>query len=311
MRTDKIYHIYKLLKLKGVGPALSNKILASYSSSKEDIVYETDKLHDFLDDDQIEEFNRPDNELQEQIDHLKEANADFISVLDSQYPEILSHALKNSTPPILSYFGNLQLLQMSSVGFCGSRKVSQEGLEIAKDCVNQLANQGFVIVSGYADGVDQQVHLTSLESNGSTIIVLPEGLLNFRVRKILRDIWDWNRILVISEFLPKAVWLTSRAMQRNKTIIGLSKVMVLVEAGENGGSIDAGKKSLEMKRKLYVPLCESELGHAAGNKKLLEMGGIQLLKDEKTGRGNLNKLIEDVKNFKCNCNPSAVQFTFL
>ena len=87
--------------------------------------------------------------------------------------------------------------------------------------------------------------------------------------------------------------------------------MVLVEAGENGGSIDAGKKSLEMKRKLYVPLCESELGHAAGNKKLLEMGGIQLLKDEKTGRANLNKLIEDVKNFKCNCNPSAVQFTFL
>ena len=219
MRTDKIYHIYKLLKLKGVGPALSNKILASYSSSKEDIVYETDKLHDFLDDDQIEEFNRPDNELQEQIDHLKEANADFISVLDSQYPEILSHALKNSTPPILSYFGNLQLLQMSSVGFCGSRKVSQEGLEIAKDCVNQLANQGFVIVSGYADGVDQQVHLTSLESNGSTIIVLPEGLLNFRVRKILRDIWDWNRILVISEFLPKAVWLTSEPCKEIKQLL--------------------------------------------------------------------------------------------
>jgi DNA protecting protein DprA len=249
--------------------------------------------------------------LQKQIDHLKEANADFISVLDSQYPEILSHSLKNSTPPILSYFGNLQLLQMSSVGFCGSRKASQKSLEIAKDCVNQLASQEFVIISGYADGIDQQVHLAALESGGSTIIVLPEGLLNFRVRKILQDIWDWNRVLVISEFLPKAVWLTSRAMQRNKTIIGLSKVMVLIEAGENGGSIDAGRKSLEMKRKLYVPLCESELGYAAGNKKLLEMGGIQLLKDEKTGRANLNTLIEDVKNFKSNCNSSAVQLTFL
>ncbi|MGB8226040.1 MAG: DNA-processing protein DprA [Sedimentisphaerales bacterium] len=311
MRTDDIYHIYKLLKIKGVGPVFLNKILSSYSS-KENIVYETDKLHSFLNEDQIEEFNKPDDELQKQIDHLKEANADFISVLDPQYPKILSCTLKNSTPPILSYYGNLQLLQMSSVGFCGSRKVSLKGLEIAKDCVNQLVNQGFVIVSGYADGVDQQVHLVALESSGSTIIVLPEGLLNFKVRRVLQNIWDWNRVLVISEFLPKAVWLASRAMQRNKTIIGLSKVMVLVEAGENGGSIDAGRRSLEMKRKLYVPLCESSPGDAtAGNKKLLEIGGVQLLKDKKTGSANLNELIEDVKNFKYNCISSSVQLTFL
>jgi DNA protecting protein DprA len=310
MQTDNIYHIYKLLKLKGVGPAFLNKILSNYSS-KENIIYEPEKLHSFLNEDQIGEFNKPDDELQKQIDHLKEANADFISVLDPQYPKVLSCTLKNSTPPILSYYGNLQLLQMSSVGFCGSRKASQKSLEIAKDCVNQLVSQRFVIVSGYADGVDQQVHLTALESGGSTIIVLPEGLLNFRVRKVLQDIWDWNRILVISEFLPKAVWLASRAMQRNKTIIGLSKVMVLVEAGENGGSIDAGKRSLEMKRKLYVPLCESKLEYAAGNKKLLEIGGVPLLKDKKTGRANLNELIEYVKNFKYNCDSSFVQLAFL
>jgi DNA processing protein len=198
------------------------------------------------------------------------------------------------------------------VGFCGSRKASLKGLEIAKDCVNQLVNQGFVIVSGYADGVDQQVHLVALEFGGSTIIVLPEGLLNFRVHRVLQDIWDWNRVLVISEFLPKAVWLASRAMQRNKTIIGLSKVMVLVEAGENGGSIDAGRRALEMKRKLYVPFCESKPGDAtAGNKKLLEIGGVPLLKDKKTGSANLNELIEDVKNFKYNCTSSSVQLTFL
>jgi DNA protecting protein DprA len=311
MRTDEIYHIYKLLKLKGVGPALLNKILSSYSSLNGNIVNETNKLHGFLNDNQIEEFNMPDIELQNQISRLETTKADFISMLDPLYPKILSHALKNSTPPILSYFGNLQLLQKPSVGFCGSRKASQKGLRIAKDGVEQLVNQGVVIISGYASGVDQQVHLTALESGGFTIIVLPEGLLNFKVRKVLRDIWDWNRVLVISEFLPNAVWLASRAMQRNKTIIGLSRVMVLIEAGENGGSIDAGRKSLEMKRKLYVPLCESKTGFAVGNKKLLEIGGIPLLKDKKTGKANLNKLTEDIKNWKYNCNPTATQLTFL
>ncbi|RLD99199.1 MAG: hypothetical protein DRI92_02680 [Aquificota bacterium] len=311
MRADEAYHIYKLLKLKGVGPALLNKILSSYSHLNENIVYETDKLYGFLNDNQIEEFNMPDVELQNQIDRLEATNAGFISLLNSQYPKILSHSLKNSTPPILSYFGNLQLLQMSSVGFCGSRKASQKGLGIAKDCVEQLVNHEVVIVSGYAGGVDQQVHLAALESGGFTIIVLAEGLLNFKIRKVLRDIWDWNRVLVISEFLPNAVWLASRAMQRNKTIIGLSRVMILIEAGENGGSIDAGRKSLEMKRKLYVPLCESKTGFAVGNKRLLEMGGIQLLKDKNTGKANLNKLIEDIKNWEYNCNPTATQLTFL
>lgn len=311
MLTDEIYYLYKLLKSKGVGHSLLNKILSSYSSSKENLVYDTYKLQVFLDERQFEEFNKPDKELQQQIDHLKEANAGFLSVLDSKYPEILSHTLKNSTPPILSYLGNLQLLQMASVGFCGSRRASQKSLEIAEDCVEQIVSQGFVIISGYANGIDQQVHLTAMKSGGLTIIVLPEGLLNFRVRKNLRDIWDWNRVLVISEFLPKAIWLASRAMQRNKTIIGLSRVMVLVEAGENGGSIDAGKKSLEMKRKLYIPLFEDKVGYATGNKKLLEMGAIQLLKDKKSGRANLSKLIEDVKKFVCNHNSSNVQLTFL
>ncbi len=311
MRTDETYHIYKLLKLKGVGPALLNKILAGNSSSKGNIVYEPESLHGFLNDDQIEEFNRTDIELQNQITRLEEANAGFITILNPQYPKILSHTLKNSIPPILSYFGNLHLLQLNSVGFCGSRKASQKSLGVAKDCVGQLVSQGVVIVSGYAGGVDQQVHLAALESGGSTIIVLSEGLLNFKVRKVLRDIWDWNRVLVISEFLPNAVWLTSRAMLRNKTIIGLSKVMVLIEAGENGGSIDAGRKSLEMKRRLYVPLYGNKAGFPAGNKRLLEIGGIQLLKDEKSGKANLTKLIEDIENFKYDCNTSAAQLTFL
>ncbi len=311
MQTSEVYQSYKLLKLRGVGPALSNKILSSYSSSRENFLYDTDRLHNFLDEEQFKEYNKPDSDLQKQVDQLREVGAGFISVLDSQYPVILSNTFKKSTPPILSYLGNFKLLQMSSVGFCGSRKASQKSLEIAKDCVEQLVTQGVVIVSGYANGVDQQVHLTALESGGYTIIVLPEGLLNFRVRKVFQNIWDWNRVLVISEFLPKSVWLTSRAMQRNKTIIGLSKVMVLIEAGENGGSIDAGRNSLEMKRKLYIPLCEEELERVVGNKKLLEMGGLQLLRDEETGKVNLDNLINDVKNFRGNCNSAAAQLTFL
>ncbi len=317
MEIDESYHIYKLLKLKGVGPVLVNKILKSLSDIGEDVSGISEQsssingLKSWLNDEQIEQFKISDSQLYDQINQLKQENAHFISVLNPKYPKILSHTLKNSTPPILSCLGNLQLLQMPSVGFCGSRKASSKSLEVAKDCVEQLVNQEVVIVSGYAVGVDQQVHLTALKSGGFTIIVLPEGLLNFKIRKILRDTWDWSRVLVISEFLPNDIWLSSRAMQRNKTIIGLSIAMVLIEAGKNGGSIDAGKTTLELKRTLYATLYENMIESSAGNKILLELGATPLLKDKKTGKANLNNLIENVKNYRLTNSVSLKRLTLL
>jgi len=317
MELDESYYIYKLLKLKAVGPVLLNKMLLGLSSIDGNISGTLlqdsviDELKNWLDDDQIEQLKTFDPKLHDQINQLKEQNAHFVSKLNDKYPRILSLTLRNSSPPVLSCMGNLRLLEMPSAGFCGSRKASQEGLYVARDCVEQLVSEEVAIVSGYAGGVDQQVHLTALESGGFTIIVLPEGILNFKIRRILRDSWDWNRVLVISEFLPDDIWLSSRAMQRNKTIVGLSSVMVLIEAWKNGGSVDAGKSTLKLKRRLYVPCYENMLESAAGNKKLIELGATPLLKDKKTGRANINHLIGNIKRFKCSDNVSTEQLTFL
>lgn len=317
MEFDESYYIYKLLKLKGVGPVLVNKMLLELSSIGEhisDILLKDsaiDELKNWLDDDQVEQLKTFDPKLHDQINQLKEKNAHFVSKLDDKYPRILSLTIRDSTPPVLSCMGNLRLLEMPSAGFCGSRKASQEGLHVVRDCVEQLVREEVAIVSGYAGGVDQQVHLTALESGGFTIIVLPEGILHFKIRRILRDSWDWNRVLVISEFLPDDIWLSSRAMQRNKTIVGLSSVMVLIEAGENGGSVEAGKSTLKLKRTLYVPFYENMLESAAGNKKLIELGATPLLKDKKTGKANLSHLIDNIKHFKCSDNVSTEQLTFL
>lgn len=82
-------------------------------------------------------------------------------------------------------------------------------------------------------------HRAALESGGTTILVLCEGILNFYFKKDFKDIWDWDRIAVISEFLPGIPWSVRNAMQRNKTICALSRAMLLVESGTNGESIEA------------------------------------------------------------------------
>jgi DNA processing protein len=153
-----------------------------------------------------------------------------------------------------------------------------------------------VIVSGYAGGIDLEVHHTCLKKGGRTIIILAEGLLNFKVHKALEEVWDWGRVLVISEFLPNAIWMSSRAMQRNATIIALSLAMVLIEAGENGGSMDAGKKTLAMHKQLYTPVYNGMPDTAPGNNLLIEQGAAPLYKNKDTGKANLTQLLHDIEN---------------
>jgi DNA processing protein len=222
--------------------------------------------------------------------HIKHENSGFITYFDDIYPESLK-SLGNHAPMVLSYVGNIDLLKRDSVGFCGSRKASEKGLTVTKDCAQQLAKTGFAIISGYASGVDITAHKTALENNGETIIVIPEGINHFRIKDEVKKFWDWNRALIISEFMPESAWSVSNAMQRNSTIVALSKAMILIESSANGGSMDAGKKTLEMKKPLYTPFYEGMPESAIGNRILIEKGAIKLGRKRETGRANITKII--------------------
>ena len=89
--------------------------------------------------------------------------------------------------------------------------------------------------------------------------------------------------IVVIEFFPFDKWLEGRAMQRNKTIIGLSSAVVVVEAGESGGSFDAGKK-------LFVTKYAVPPVSALGNVKLLQGGASPLAKNPITHQTNLKEL---------------------
>ena len=99
-----------------------------------------------------------------------------------------------------------------------------------------------------------------------------------------------DRVLVISEFFPNDKWLEGRAMQRNKTIIGLCDAIVVVEAGEKGGSLDAGKQTLQLGKKLFVPKYAQPPVSALGNALLLQGGAQPLAMSPSTRQTNLVEL---------------------
>ncbi|HEV7406264.1 MAG TPA: DNA-processing protein DprA, partial [Chthoniobacteraceae bacterium] len=137
-----------------------------------------------------------------------------------EYPQRLVSVLGDSAPPLLYWTGAQSLFDAPSVGFCGSRKASEKGLGVARECARLLAGRGVVSVSGYAQGVDLTAHAAALEAGGSTTIVLAEGILHFRVKETIRNLLDpsqLDRALVVSEFPPALPWKAHSAMTRNRT----------------------------------------------------------------------------------------------
>lgn len=286
----EVQAIYSFMKVKGIGVTRTNKELLTYMQQLGSMWKLEDWLLSVLSADQKEEYYSQ----YETVEGLKIKSHDvrFNTVLDQSYPVNLKSLLKLNTPPVLSMIGNINLLSNKMVGFSGSRKVSEKGVAITKDCVEQLSQEKDIsIVSGYAQGVDKEAHYTALASGGSTIIILPNGISSFYVRQELKDVWDWDRVLVISEYLPKDKWSVSRAMNRNNTIIGLSDIMVVVEAGLTGGSLDAGLRTLKDNKPLYVPLYSDYPESALGNRMLLEKGAKGIGRNRQSNRANVMALL--------------------
>jgi DNA processing protein len=188
------------------------------------------------------------------------------------YPSLLSKI--RDAPPSLFYLGSSDLLTVAGIGMCGSRNASDEGIRAAAACSQVAAEHGLAVTSGYARGVDMEAHVSALAAGGTTVIVLPEGIDRFRIKRgPLAQMWDSKRVLVISQFSPDRPWSAGSAMARNSVIIGISRALVVVEANEQGGSFAAGTRALEANRTV-IALAFDKLPN--GNAILMQRGAISV-----------------------------------
>lgn len=235
-------------------------------------------------------FKEVDSELEQLSDKFWEHEIKVITQQDNLYPSVLSKVLGEDAPPVLFIKGNLQILENRSVGFCGSRKASEKGCELVRDSASYLARQGVNIVSGYANGVDLAAHIGALSAGGATTLVLPLGIMNYSLKTSLSELITDDNTLIISEFSPRLGWAIHNAMQRNHTICGLSRAMVLVDSALKGGTFEAGKTALKLERPLFVWEYQSQ-PCTEGNEYFLKRGAIALTENDDMGQ-NLDKIFE-------------------
>jgi len=304
--------ILQLMNTRGIGQRTLGKLLGR-------LKFEGYPVSDFVEapsSQLIEAYDlKPDTvdsmksarELAEALfDELSARSIQLLTIGSEAYPSLVASTLEQSAPPVIFAAGNLSLLQRKAVGFCGSRRASEESCALVGRCASILAQKDFNIVSGYAYGVDLAAHQAALSSGGVTTFVLAIGILQFNAKSAISDLLNDDNFLVLSEFSPCLPWTVHNAMQRNRTIIGLSQAMILTKAGVKGGTFEAGKAALELQRPLFVLEGVDEESIPEGDRLLLHRGADSLRCSE-SGTPDLSQLIEQVDRF----NLSSGQISFL
>ena len=160
----------------------------------------------------------------------------IVSWLDNDYPASLRNIY--DPPMVLFYYGHLPSLDELCLAVIGSRRSTPYGRQVAELFSRDLAAQGVVIISGMARGIDSVAHRAALAAGGRTVAVLGSGLDVIYPREnagLYAQICEHGA--VISEFPLGTAALAMNFPRRNRIISGLSRGIIVVEAGEKSGTL--------------------------------------------------------------------------
>lgn len=176
-----------------------------------------------------------------------------IRLVDPAYPAWLKQIV--DPPGVLWVRGTLADLTRPMVAIVGSRHATPTGLALGRQLAEGLAEVGITIVSGLARGVDGVSHEGALAVGGATVGVLGCGadvVYPAEHRELATRVAASGG--VVSELLPGTTPKAHHFPLRNRIIAGLSRAVVVIEAGHQSGSLITARMALEQGRDvLAVP----------------------------------------------------------
>ncbi|MGC8976317.1 MAG: DNA-processing protein DprA [Candidatus Ratteibacteria bacterium] len=269
---DKIYWI--ALNLIGLSTLTVKKIIEKLKDIKEIFNLKIDEIVELgISKNTAEKIVRWENlPLKEEIDYIKNEGIGVLTLDDPSYPTLLKEIYD---PPFLLYFkGNLNF-NLLSISIVGTRTPSSYGLKMAEKFASELASLGITIVSGLARGIDTASHIGALRVGGRTVGVLGSGFKNFyppENRKLEKDIIKDGAI--ITEFPSNTLPEKYNFPKRNRIISGLSKAVIVIEAGPKSGALITANFALEQGRDVFALPGRVDTLYSKGTNKLLKEGAI-------------------------------------
>jgi DNA processing protein len=198
----------------------------------------------------VHQFSK-DTFLKNENTLIRKNHVQVITYLDELYPASLKEI---ADAPVLLYVkGDPNCLSKPCIGLVGSREATLYGLSVARQFASELAEQGIVVVSGLARGIDTASHRGALMARGLTAAVLGSGLEHVypsENKGLLEEIAKNG--IVVSEFPMQSVPQAFHFPKRNRIISGLSQGIVVIEAAEKSGALITADFALEQGREVFA-----------------------------------------------------------
>jgi len=170
---------------------------------------------------------------------------------DADYPRALLDLV--DAPPALYALGRVELLNLPALAIVGSRQGTPQGVEDARAFARTLADAGFTIVSGLAQGIDAAAHRGALDTPASTIAVTgtgPDRVYPAANRDLAHAIA--TRGALVTEFAPGTPPLKANFPRRNRLIAGLARGVLVVEAAPGSGSLITARHAVEQGKDVFA-----------------------------------------------------------
>lgn len=215
-------------------------------------------------------------DLGAELARVEKAGVQVVTWDDPGYPARLR--MINDAPPVLYVRGELLPGDDWAVALVGTRQPSTYGREAARVLAGDLARAGVTIVSGLARGIDAQAHRAALEAGGRTLAVLGSGV---------DIIYPWDNAKLAQEIIEHGALISEYALgtqpeannfpPRNRIISGLSRGIIVVEAGEQSGALITADFAADQSRDVFAVPGSIFARNSLGTNKLIRDGATPVL----------------------------------
>jgi len=175
----------------------------------------------------------------------------FILWNEASYPRNLNRW--DARPPVLFIRGTLHALHERALALVGCGDASTEGVASAGRFARKCVDNGIVVISGLAKGIDAASHRGALDANAGTYAVLGHGL-DFAYPRENGELYDVIPTggALISQFRTGVGPQRWTFPARNEVMCMLAAGTVIIEGKPRSGSLLQANSSLQHGRPVFV-----------------------------------------------------------
>ncbi|MGH1365512.1 MAG: DNA-processing protein DprA [Calditrichia bacterium] len=271
----QINDILKLSTINGIGSARIRILLREFGSADSACNASLRRLTSLRSIDRAQAIRIRKGYVQpvfeKQLEWLKKENIGLLTKWDDSYPPMLKAC--SDAPLFLFYRGVLPAIWLNTIGIVGTRHPTAYGKFAAAKLTAELSSNNICIASGFARGVDTIAHETCVRLGGQTIAVLGCGLDRIyppENKRLYRELCEHQ--LLLSEYLFGSGPDAMNFPKRNRIISGLSRGVLVIEAGKKSGALITTNYALEQNREVFAVPGNINSAASEGTNALIRQG---------------------------------------